>query len=152
MLIAELITRQWADAERADLLQRLVRHSNWARWMDDEERIIRQSFCPLLAADGCCSIHPLRPLACRGVASLERESCRQAFDPIISDQDRSVPSDLQRRMAYDSAFMAMAGALRHHGLDDRSIELGVGIRAFVEAPGLRTLFFSGERLPRELWG
>ena len=152
LLIAERITGQWADAERGELLQRLVRHSNWARWMDDEERIFRQAFCPLLAVDGSCSIHPLRPLACRGVASLDDASCRQAFDPIVDERDRTVPADLQRRRAYDAAFIAMAGALRQHGMDDRSIELGSGIRAFVEAPELRTLFFSGGRLPRELWG
>jgi len=152
LLIAEKITLNLAGAEQDELLQRLVHHSNWARWMDDEERISRRAFCPLLAADGSCSIHPLRPLACRGVASLDGESCRQAFDPIIDERERTVPADLQRRMAYDAAFIAIAGALRQHGLDDRSIELGSGIRAFVEAPELRTLFFSGGRLPRELWG
>jgi Fe-S-cluster containining protein len=152
MLIAERITQQWAGPDQADLLQRLRYHSSWVRWMDDDERISRRATCPLLDANGDCSIHPHRPLTCRGVASLDCESCRQAFDPIISDQDRSVPADLQRRSAYDAAFIAMAGALRHHGLDDRSIELGTGIRAFAEAPELRTLFLSGGRLPRELWG
>jgi Fe-S-cluster containining protein len=151
LLIADLITRQWSDIERTDLQQRLARHSSWARWMDDEERIIRRVVCPLLDAVGSCSIHPLRPLACRGVTSLDGASCRQAFEPIIDERDRTVPADLQRRMAYDAAFIAMAGALRQHGLDDRSIELGSGIRAFIETPGLRTHFFSGERLPRGLW-
>lgn len=152
LLIADQIALHWAAAERGELLQRLVRHSNWARWMDDEERIFRRAFCPLLDADGSCSIHPLRPLACRGVASLDGESCRQAFEPIIDERERTVPADLQRRRAYDAAFMAMAGALRRHGLDDRSIELGSGILAFAEKTELRAVFFSGGRLPRELWG
>jgi len=149
MRIAETIT---ATAWSA-LQKRLELHSNRERWMDDEERVMRAAFCPLLDTDGSCSIHPVRPLACRGVASLDSGRCRSAFNPIIDDDhDRTVPADLVRQMAYDQAFMALGKALFNHGLDDRSIELGVGVLAFARNPELKTLFISGGRLPRELWG
>lgn len=151
MVIAEWIAPHHAGPAHAELLGRLVHHRNWSRWMDDEERIIRRAVCPFLDAGGNCSVHPVRPLACRGVASLDDGSCRSAFDPIISDQDRGVPSDLHRRMVYDTAFAAMGSALRHHGLDDRSIELGSGVLAFARFPGSGKLFISGGRLPREHW-
>lgn len=151
MVIAERIALHSAEPGQEELLTRLASHCTWARWMDDEERIIRRAVCPLLDEGGSCSVHPVRPLACRGVASLDGESCRSAFDPIISDQDRCVPADLQRRMVYDSSFAAMGSALRLHGLDDRSIELGTGILAFVRYPGLKALFLAGGRLPRTLW-
>ena len=92
---------------------------------------MRTSFCPLLDSDGACSIHPVRPLACRGVASLDSSCCRSAFDPIVDDERvRTVPADQMRRDAYDQAFMALGRALAGQSLDDRSIELGVGILAF----------------------
>lgn len=151
LLIAASLDARLTGDDRAVLLQRLARHCSWVRWMEDEERISRRAFCPLLDSDGNCSIHPLRPLNCRGVASLDHQSCRQAFNPIISDQERTVPADLQRRLVYDQAFTALRAALRRHGLDDRSIELGSGILAFAVTPELGPLFFARGKLPRELW-
>lgn len=150
--IADWLLSQMAVAALATTKERLARHRSWVRWMDDEERIIRREFCPLLDNNGNCSIHPLRPLTCRGVASLDRDSCRAAFDPIICERERTVPVDLRRRAAYDAAFTAMGTALRRQGLDDRSIDLGCGILAFVENPQLRTMFLSGAKLPATLWG
>ena len=152
MVIADWLRERLQPAALATLRKRLAAHRNWGRWMDDEERIARKAVCPLLDDVGNCSIHQVRPLACRGVASLDRIGCREAFDPIISDQERLVPADLLRRAAFDAAFMALAKALRHHGLDDRSIELGAGVLAFLECPECRELLLSGARLPRELWG
>ena len=145
-----LQARQSAE-ELAALDARLAAHSGWGRWMDDEERIIRQAECPFLDGEGSCAIHPVRPLACRGVASLDRKSCRQAFSPIISDDDRLVPADLLRRAVFDTAFSALGTALRQCGLDDRSIEVGVGVRAFLKDPACGELLAAGKRLPGELW-
>ena len=152
MRIAETIRTGWPETALSALQERLVYHCNWERWMDDEERVMRGAFCPLLDTRGSCSIHPVRPLVCRGVASLDSNRCQSAFDPIIDERDRSVPADLQRRAAYDQAFMALGRALANHGLDDRSIELGVGILAFAQNPEFKALYISGGRLPRELWG
>ena len=153
MRIAETIRAEWPAPAWSTLLKRLESHSNRERWMDDEERVMRGAFCPLLDAGGACSIHPVRPLACRGVASQDSSCCRSAFDPIIDDEcDRSVPADLMRQTAYDQAFMALGRTLASHGLDDRSIELGVGILAFAHNPDCKPLYLSGGRLSRELWG
>ena len=152
MVIADWLRDRLSPVTLAVVRKRLATHLSWGRWMDDEERIAREAACPLLDDAGNCSIHPVRPLACRGVASLDRTSCREAFNPIISDQERLVPADLLRRAAFDVAFMALARALRHYGLDDRSIELGAGVLAFLERSECRELLLSGTRLPRELWG
>ena len=147
MRIAETIRTEWPAPAWSALQKRLVSHSNRERWMDDEERVMRSAFCPLLDTGGACAIHPVRPLACRGVASLDSSCCRSAFDPIIDDECvRTVPADLLRREAYDQAFMALGRALAKSGLDDRSIELGVGILMFAQNPGLKTRYITGERL------
>jgi Fe-S-cluster containining protein len=152
MIIADRLREGLPPAALSAVQKRLATHRDWGRWMDDEERIAKLAVCPLLDDAGRCSVHPVRPLTCRGVASLDSSSCREAFNPIISDQDRMVPADLLRRAAYDEAFTALARALRRHGLDDRSIELGSGVLAFLEHPGCRGQLLSGKELPRELWG
>lgn len=152
MQIADTIRSQWSGAAWSTLQKRLELHRNRERWMLDEERVMRGAFCPLLDTDGACSIHPVRPLACRGVASLDSSCCRSAFNPIVDDDcDRTVPADLVRRAAYDQAFMSLGSALANHGLDDRSIELGTGILLFAQNTGFKALYISGGRLSPEHW-
>ncbi len=151
MAIADWIRERLSPSELDAVKERLEVHRSWARWMDDEERIVKKASCPFLDAAGRCLIHPVRPLACRGVASLDSKSCQEAFIPIYTDEERTVLADLVRKAAYDTGFSALAQALRFHGLDDRSIELGCGVMAFLEHPEYRELVLSGGRLPHWLW-
>jgi hypothetical protein len=120
--------------------------------MDDDERIIREAFCPFLDETASCSIHPVRPLACRGVVSLDSAKCREAFSPLITDDERSVPSDLLRRAVFDEAFAVFARALDQQGIDARSIELGTGVQALLTESTYLDELLSGRNLPRNLWG
>lgn len=151
MLIAEWLRARLTPTGLETLKERLGAHRSSARWMEDEERIIRQVFCPFLDGYGSCSIHPIRPLACRGAASLDGDACREAFAPVATDEPRTVPADLLRQAVYDDAFSALGEELGHCGLDNRSIELGAGVVAFLENPGYRDMLKRGERLPQSLW-
>lgn len=151
MTIAAWLAGRFTPDALTALREALAEHRSWARWMDDEERIIKKAFCPLLDSAGSCSVHPVRPLACRGVTSLDSESCKEAFDPVITDEMRLVPADLLRKETYDEAFTALANALGNAGFDDRSIELGSGVLLFLEHPHLRELFLQRGRLPDEPW-
>ncbi|MBJ6752037.1 YkgJ family cysteine cluster protein [Geomonas anaerohicana] len=149
--IALWLRESLSGEELAGLQKRLGTHRSWARWMDDDERILKQMACPLLDQYGACSVHPVRPLACRAITSLDSQSCREAFRPTVTDEDRLVPADLFRKAVFDAAFTAVASALRQVGLDDRSIELGTGVLAFLEHPELVQAFLGGERMPQTLW-
>ena len=151
MVIADWIRERLSPSELDAVRKRLEGHRSWARWMDDEERIVKKASCPFLDAAGRCLVHPVRPLACRGVASLDSTSCQEAFIPIYTDEERTVLADLVRKAAYDAGFSALGQALRFHGLDDRSIELGCGVLAFLEHPEYRELVLGGGRLPNWLW-
>ena len=151
MVIAGWLRYRLESSELENLRGRLAAHRSWARWMDDEERIIRKASCPFLNGAGLCAIHPVRPLVCRAVASSDRNACRKAFDPTISDRPRLVASDMVRQAAYDAAFTALAQALENAGLDDRSMELGTAVLAFLEEPDCHVHFLSGKRLPGHLW-
>ena len=151
MIIAEWLRERLPPAALGALVGRLAAHCRRVRWMEDEERITKQVACPLLDAEGNCTVHPVRPLVCRAAASLDRADCRDAFSPAITDDERLVSADLLRQKLFDEAFMALACAVGHHGLDDRSIEMGSGVLAFLEHPEFKELLFSGARLPAELW-
>ena len=131
MIIADWLRKQLPPSALDSLRGRLSDHCRRVRWMGDDERITKQVACPLLDAAEQCIIHPVRPLVCRAVASLNRTSCREAFNPAVSDEGRLVSADMLRQSVFDEAFMALARAVRHHGLEDRSIELGNGVLAFL---------------------
>ena len=151
VIIADWMREQFPLSELDAIRKRLAIHRAWVRWMDDEERIAKHAVCPLLDATGHCSIYPVRPMVCRAVASLDRNSCQAAFSPVFNDETRLVLADLLRQAVYDSAFTALAQALRHHGLDDRSIELCTGIMTFLEHPEFVEQLLCGEMLPGDLW-
>lgn len=151
LIIARWLSERLAPGELDQLRRDLCAHRSWARWMDDEERILKRMSCPLLDDYGGCCVHPVRPLACRGITSLDSQSCREAFRPLVTDEDRLVPADLLRKAVYDAAFTSLADGLRLCGLDDRSIELGAGVVAFLERPELAEEYLRGSKLPRPLW-
>lgn len=151
MLIAQRLRTMLPPSGLCHLRRTLSAHHSWARWMDDEERILKRAACPFLDSYGSCGIHEVRPLACRAAASLDADCCRKAFSPIVTDEARVVPADLLRQAAYDEAFSTLAQALKSRGLDDRSIELGTGVLALLEQPEYLELFVSGGRLPDSLW-
>lgn len=151
ILIAKRLREKLPTSELNDLLRTLSAHRSWTRWMDDEERIIKRAVCPFLDGYGSCRVHEVRPLACRGAASLDADCCRKAFSPIVTDDPRLVPADLLRQAAHDEAFSTLGKALKSKGFDDRSIELGTGVLAFLEGPEYLDLFTGRGRLPDSLW-
>ncbi len=150
IVIADWLRQRCDHAEIDRLLQQLADHCCWVRWMEDEERIRRGAACPFLDTAGNCSIYPVRPLSCRGVASLDRTVCERAFATTCSEDDRTVPADLLRRAVHEAAFISLAQSLSDCGLCARSIELGTGVRAFLKLPQYATAFLAGEHLAT-LW-
>lgn len=151
LLIADWIGERLGKPELDQLKRSLAGHRSSTRWMEDEERVAKHALCPFVDSSGSCLIHPVRPLACRAVTSLDSGSCREALAPVIADEARLVPTDLLRQSVYDAVFKALAGAISVRGLDHRSIELGSGVLAFLEHPEYRDSFLIGGRLPSELW-
>jgi hypothetical protein len=120
------------------------------RWLEDEDRIASRETCPLLAADGRCTIHPVRPLSCRSLSSLDAGDCRRALrERMERDGGGEIRMDVLQHALHTEAVVALRAALTRAGLDDRCRDVSGMVGAFLADPGLHRRFLAGERLPLE---
>lgn len=120
------------------------------RWLEDGERIESRARCPLLDAAGRCTIHPVRPLACRSVSSLDAADCRRVMAAGADEEDgRVVRMDLLQRALYLEALAAAGEAVARRGLDARCRDVTGMVGLFLADPALAPAFLAGRRLPLE---
>jgi hypothetical protein len=137
-------------ARAAALGAELAAFHGRVRWLEDEERVARGVACPLLDVDRRCTIHPVRPLACRSVSSLDADACRRAMAPGADEEEaRIVPMGLLQRALYVEALAAAGEALERRGLDARRRDVTGMVGAFLCDPELAPAFLAGKPLPLE---
>jgi len=121
------------------------------RWLEDRERFAQRLVCPFVDGGGRCSIHAARPLACRGVTSLDADDCRRAVAPGDPDDDDGplVRMDLLHRALHGEALAALADAFAARGLDAHRRDVSGMTAAFLADPGLAAAFLAGRRVPLE---
>lgn len=90
---------------------------------DEQERIVANIPCGFLGGDGECTIHPVRPLVCRSVTSADAEACRRAMTMSICEENAFIPMNIRHKSIYDSAFIALADAMKDMKTDCRSFEI-----------------------------
>ncbi len=137
-----------AGAERTAAA--LLAFHDRVRWLEDRERAAERLACPFLDDDARCAIHPVRPLACRGLSSLDAADCRRALsgqEPDDDEQPGLVRMDLLQKALHDEAFAALAETLSARGLDARCRDVSGMAAAFLADPGLAAAFLSGGRVP-----
>jgi Fe-S-cluster containining protein len=138
------------SAEAPRRAEALLEFHARVRWLEDAERIRLRLACPFLDARGACSIHPVRPLACRAVSSLDAGDCRRALDERCDDEAGGlVAMDLLQRALYETALAALVEALAARGLDARRRDVSGMAGAFLADPGLAAAFAGGARVPLE---
>ena len=97
VVIADRVSRQWSREERNALLVRLDDLYQATRWLDDDERIILRRPCAFLDGGQKCLIHPFRPLLCRAISSVDRESCREAVAGVCFGENRPIQMNLWQK-------------------------------------------------------
>lgn len=81
LAIVQHLLETRTPAELEELSQRLERAHQRTRGLTRDRRNSVDHPCPLLV-DNLCSIYPVRPLACRGVHSLDEQACaKKLHDP-----------------------------------------------------------------------
>lgn len=137
-------------ARAAALGAELAAFHDRVRWIEDGERIALGARCPLLDAERRCTIHAVRPLACRSVSSLDAADCRRAMAADPDEEDgRVVRMHLLQRALYLEALAAAGEALARRGLDARRRDVTGMVGAFLVDPALAPAFLAGRRLPLE---
>lgn len=147
---AGYLRRALGPARAGDRAAALLRFHDRVRWLEDAERIRERLRCPFLDEAQRCSIHPVRPLACRAITSVDPEACRQALaDRAGEDGDGTVPMDVLQRALYEAALEALTSALAARGIDTRRRDVSGMAGAFLQDEALARSFGAGARLPLE---
>lgn len=147
---AAWLAARLAPAERERTAQELLRFHDRVRWLEDEDRIASHETCPLLTADGACAIHPVRPLACRSLSSLDAGDCRRALQERVQrDGGGEVRMNLLQHALYTEAVAVLQESAARAGLDSRCRDVSGMIGAFLAEPALGARWLAGERLPLE---
>jgi Fe-S-cluster containining protein len=149
--IAGFLRRRLGPDGAREASRALLAFHDRVRWLEDGERIRERLACPFLDASRACTIHPVRPLACRSVSSLDAEDCRRAIAERGEDDAEGgmVRMDVLQRDVYEAALHALGRALAARGLDGRRRDVTGMAGAFLADAGLAAAFGSGGRLPLE---
>jgi Fe-S-cluster containining protein len=147
---AAWLAERLAPDEREARSKSLLTFHDRVRWDEDEDRIASRETCPLLAADGSCTIHPVRPLACRSLSSLDAGDCRRALrERMERDGGGEIRMNVLQHGLYTDAVAVLQEALNARGLDGRCRDVSGMVGIFLAEPGLVGRFLAGERLPIE---
>jgi hypothetical protein len=150
--VAAFLRRRLAAGEVQERARALLAFHAGVRWCEDGERIRARLACPFLDERRACLVHPVRPLACRGVSSLDPEACRLALTERADDDDEgggAIPMDLLQWALHDEALQGMAAALSARGLDARRRDVSGMAGAFLAEPALLAAYLAGDRVPLE---
>ena len=149
--IAGFLRRRLGPDQVRELARRLTAFHDRVRWLDDGERIREGLSCPFLDDASACSIHPVRPLACRAVSSLDAEDCRRAIAARGDDDEGggAVRMDLLQRAVHESALGSLAAALATRGLDSRRRDVSGMAGVFLADARLAAAYGRGRPVPLE---
>ena len=150
--VAAYLRRQLGPDGAPAAARSLLEFHDRVRWLDDAERIRAGLTCPFLDEGRACTIHPVRPLACRSVSSLDAADCRRAIEE-RGDEDGegggAVRMDLVQREVHEAALGALAHALAARGLDGRLRDVTGMAGVFLADPLLAQAYGGGAVVPLE---
>ncbi|WP_213772703.1 hypothetical protein [Bradyrhizobium sp. dw_78] len=112
-------------------LGRRIAHVNRStRGLSETERLALRKPCPFIVR-GVCIVHPVRPLACRGLASFDRQACARA----VAGRDVEVPLSEPHLALRGLMQSALQSALRSAGLSWGLYEMNHGLALALDRKG-----------------
>ena len=148
--VAAFLRRRLAPDDVAGRAAALLAFHERVRWCEDGERIRVGLSCPFLDDRRACAVHPVRPLACRAISSLNPDECRRALEERSSGEGEGyVRMNLLQKALYDEALRAVASALSAHGLDARTRDVSGMAGVFLADAAQVGAYVAGGRVPLE---
>jgi hypothetical protein len=129
-------------------LQEHVAAQNQALAVSNGQPISFHRRCPLLAAEGICSVYEGRPLACRSVLSLDADRCRRA---LLEDDagDPNIPYSLTNNAALSGVPELMVTLNEGHLDHYPSYELASALYKLWTQPDSFLAWQQGERFAED---
>lgn len=140
--IAEHIRTAWPADRRAALQRKLATLESLGHGRDDIAREAMRLPCAMLL-DNCCSIHDIRPISCRAVASVDVAACRRSYDSRMAEPVPQVT--LQLNAANGVGYGLIAG-LVEAGYRLENLELIAALRIALEEDDAARRWLHGEGL------
>lgn len=128
--IGAYLRKTKTDEELKDLLELVRQVDTKTRGLSRAARAEVHVSCPLLATDGGCSIHEVRPLVCRSWTSYDAGACVAYWE-----QPRGKQTPHQWPVGYELAQAVLAGlgkACLDQGRDGQPLEFIAALRIVLE--------------------
>jgi len=122
-----------------DLPGQVARANQMTQGVGESARVTARQRCPFIA-QGVCVIYQVRPLACRGLASHDRQACAQA----ASGRAEAIPYSEPHMNVRSLVQNAMQSALRDARLAWGSYELNQALTMAFDDPSLEPRWLRGE--------
>jgi Fe-S-cluster containining protein len=120
-------------------------HARRVEHLSREDRHRQRVACPLLdEGRGRCSVHALRPLACRGHGSRSARDCQHALEH--GEEDRAIPKHVPLLLVHSAVSAGLRLALRQAGLDARVLELSSALDVALSHRSAAERWASGDKL------
>jgi hypothetical protein len=124
--ISGFLVERLDPAALTDLRMELQQAAKAADALADPTTLRRR--CPLLGADGLCTVYEVRPPTCRAFTSSAVAACRAlAFDP--NGAGAAIPQNPSQYRVYVEATAALEQAARARGASDRQTGLAAALLA-----------------------
>ncbi len=137
--IADHVRAHKTATEQAEILARIVATDAETRGRTTLERAAAPRPCPLLEDDNC-SVHPVRPFACRGANSFDATVCKRA---VTERAPQMVPAYAPQLRVASIARGAITFGGAAGGIDARPLELVAAMRIALERPNARERWSGG---------
>ncbi|MGE3476394.1 MAG: YkgJ family cysteine cluster protein [Rhodospirillaceae bacterium] len=128
------------------LAPRIAAEVDQIKGMTDRARAAQRKPCVFLA-DGLCSIHDIRPLACRAYFSLNLKDCEEVFEKGLSPGAEGNITTFSFPAIFRAAVLAATDAASaERGLQNGSLELTAAVARVLADPAIVDRWFAGEEV------
>jgi len=145
--IAGYINTNWSAGRQRSFRKRLRVAAAKAQGLDHDAYFKARIACPLLNAQGMCSIYEARPLMCRAYNSLDLKACeRAARNADRPAGERGVRANGAIHGIMDGVFGGLREGLEAEHLQDFLPTLVTALEPVLDRPRLRERWLHGEQV------
>lgn len=140
-LVAHYVASTYGENDLRNLLLRLQDHRSARRaWLTDGNGSAFVKACPFLI-DSACSIHELRPAACRGQNSFREEQCRHNYEH--PEDVKELDCFFLHILIVNQIRWGLQDALTESGLEGGLYEFAGLVSSLLEDPSLLERYLQG---------